>query len=238
MSNKQKQLKITELNKSKLDGTSILYAIKNLQHQIEISFPDRGLRYTIGELKDEAKTAIILSQKKNNPKVSAWSVTIGAPILLFVLIIYFAIESLEFGGDAFNGMDDVDGLVNIVFLSVMFGILIRQYFKITRRTSTMKQLHRIRSLVHVLDMKQQNKKYHNKCKTNKRPLSPEENIIYLDDCSQALSLSGKIAALMIEGHNDSLVIAAVSEIDSLCNGISSKIWQKIAVLQTHVNEKQ
>jgi hypothetical protein len=118
----------------------------------------------------------------------------------------------------------------------MAGILLRQTYKITRRTTTMKQLHRIRSLVHVLDMKQQNKKYHNKCLTNKRPLSVKDSISYLDDCSQALSLAGKVAALMIEGHNDSLVIAAVSEIDSLCNGISSKIWQKIAVLQTHINE--
>ena len=239
MSNKQKQIKITELNKSKLDGDSILSAIKNLRQQIEISFPDRGLRYTIEELKDEAEAANITANNRHTSSTFAWVVTIGAPALLFAIIMYLAIRFLvnrETNNPLiFNGMDDVDGLVNIVFLSVMFGILIRQYFKITRRTSTMKQLHRIRSLVHVLDMKQQNKKYHNKCLTNKRPLSTEENIIYLDDCSQALSLSGKIAALMIEGHNDSLVIAAVSEIDSLCNGISSKIWQKIAVLQTHIN---
>ena len=236
MKDKPNLIRITDINRSKLEGDSILGAIKNLRQQVEISFPDRGLRYTITELHEEARFANITSKKRDTRKVSTWVVTLGAPIILFILIIYCAIEFLEFGGNAFNSMDDVDGLVNLIFLSVVAGVLIRQSFKITRRTSTMKQLHRIRSLVHVLDMKQQNKKYHNKCQTNKRPLTTEENIIYLDDCSQAISLAGKVSALMIEGHNDSLVIAAVSEIDSLCNGISSKIWQKIAVLQMYSKE--
>ena len=236
MTEKPKQIKkITEINKSKLEVDSILGAIKNLQHKIEITFPDRGLRFTIGVLKKEAEQISNMdSNKSKYQKMSAWVVTIGVPILLFVIIIYCAFKFLDFDGHAFNGFDDVDGLVNLVFLSVVVGILIRQSYKITRRTSTMKRLHRIRSLIHVLDMKQQNKKYYNKCITNKRALTTEESIFYLDDCSQAISLASKVSALMIEGHNDSLVIAAVSEIDSLCSGISTKIWQKIAVLQAHL----
>jgi hypothetical protein len=110
-------------------------------------------------------------------------------------------------------------------------VLIRQTIKLLRRTSAMKQLHRIRTLIHILDMKQQNKKYHVNCLTNKKPLSISESMLYLDDCSQAVVLAGKVAALLIESYNDSLVIATVTEIDALCNGITNRIWLKIQVLQ-------
>ncbi len=229
-------LKVTEIDGSKLSGNSVVRAIKNLQQTVEEKFPTRGLKYTIGKLKDEAEAVNASTQNICSLKAIAWTFTIGIPVMLFFILIYSVVEFLDFGRNAFNGFDDVDGLVNLIFLSVVVGFFIRQTFKIQRRTSTLKQLHRIRSLIHVLDMKQQNKKVHNKCITNKRPLTHKENIAYLDDCSQALSLAGKVAALTIEGYNDSLVIAAVSEIDSLCNGVSSKIWQKIFVLQAHVNE--
>jgi len=236
MGKQVKQLKITEVNESKLKGDSIIAAINNLQRAVEKKFPDRGLKTTIVKLKEEAIAVNEASQYIDRLNVGRWTWCIGVPILLFCIIIYSVVKFLDFGRNAFNGFDDVDGLINLMFLCGVIGLFLFQYLKVRRRTFTLKQLHRIRTLVHVLDMKQQNKKYHNKCLTNKRPLTPEENITYLDDCSQALSLAGKVAALTIEGHDDSLVIAAVSEIDSLCNGISSKIWQKIFVLQAHIND--
>lgn len=45
-----------------------------------------------------------------------------------------------------------------------------------------------------------------------------------------LSLIGKIAALYIQRFDDSIAVAAVSEIEQLTTGLSRKIWRKIILL--------
>ncbi len=52
----------------------------------------------------------------------------------------------------------------------------------------------------------------------------------LDSCSELLSLASKVAARFVQHFNDSVVLAAVHEIESLSSGFSSKIWQKITML--------
>ena len=46
-----------------------------------------------------------------------------------------------------------------------------------------------------------------------------------------LSLLGKLAALYVQRFDDSVALAAVDGIEDLTNGLSRKIWQKIAVLE-------
>ena len=41
----------------------------------------------------------------------------------------------------------------------------------------------------------------------------------------------KVAALLVQHFGDSVVLAAVNEIETLTNGLSRKIWQKITVLE-------
>ena len=53
---------------------------------------------------------------------------------------------------------------------------------------------------------------------------------YLDYCSEATALIGKVAALYSENFPDEVVVNAVKDIESLSGGISSKIWQKIMIL--------
>ena len=53
---------------------------------------------------------------------------------------------------------------------------------------------------------------------------------YLDYCSEMLSLTSKVAALFVQGSNDPHVLAAVDEVSGLTNGLSSKIWQKLTIL--------
>jgi hypothetical protein len=45
-----------------------------------------------------------------------------------------------------------------------------------------------------------------------------------------LSLVGKLAALYAQSNSDSVVLQAVNDIETLTNGISRKIWQKIMIL--------
>jgi hypothetical protein len=55
---------------------------------------------------------------------------------------------------------------------------------------------------------------------------------YLDYCSEMLSLISKLAALYVQSFDDGTVLAAVSDVQGLTNGLSGKIWQKIVILDT------
>jgi hypothetical protein len=61
-------------------------------------------------------------------------------------------------------------------------------------------------------------------------MSPLQLSRYLDYCTEMLSLIGKIAALYVQRFDDSMAVAAVSEVEQLTTGLSRKIWQKIVLL--------
>ena len=54
---------------------------------------------------------------------------------------------------------------------------------------------------------------------------------YLDYCSELLSVTSKLAALLVQYFNDEVVLGAVNEIETLTTGLSGKIWQKIRLLE-------
>ena len=56
---------------------------------------------------------------------------------------------------------------------------------------------------------------------------------YLDYCSEMLSLTNKLAALYAQNLPDSVVIDTVNDIEELTTNLSSKIWQKISILESH-----
>jgi hypothetical protein len=53
---------------------------------------------------------------------------------------------------------------------------------------------------------------------------------YLNYCSELLSVTSKLAALLVQYFDDAVVLASVNEIEDLTTGLSSKIWQKLTIL--------
>ena len=49
-----------------------------------------------------------------------------------------------------------------------------------------------------------------------------------------LSLTNKVAALFVQRSNDPQVLAAVDEVSGLTVGLSSKIWQKLTILDAEI----
>jgi hypothetical protein len=72
------------------------------------------------------------------------------------------------------------------------------------------------------------------------PSSPERQLTrfelarYLDYCTELLSLSSKLAAVHVQHLNDAVVLNAVNDVETLAANLSSKIWQKIVILDTVV----
>ena len=61
-------------------------------------------------------------------------------------------------------------------------------------------------------------------------LSPMEMANYLDYCSELLSLVAKTAAVYAERSTDGAVLATISDIENLTNGMARKIWQKLGLV--------
>jgi hypothetical protein len=59
---------------------------------------------------------------------------------------------------------------------------------------------------------------------------------YLNYCHELLAVVSKIAAVYVQGFHDSSTVAAVDQIETLCAGLSQKIWQKLTVLEEIIDE--
>ena len=127
---------------------------------------------------------------------------------------------------------------NVVFLGVAIFFLLSLETRAKRRLA-LRGLNELRSIAHVIDMHQLTKDP----PTTRRLDSTQEPIMsriemaqYLDYCSELLAVTSKLAALHIQAFSDPVVGDSVNGIQALTLGLSSKIWQKIMILDLVASE--
>jgi hypothetical protein len=98
--------------------------------------------------------------------------------------------------------------------------------------------------VHVIDMHQLTKDPSTAATISgatpsspKRAMTPFELTRYLDYCSEMLSLAAKVAALYAQSTKDPVVIDAASDLQQITSNLSSKVWQKINIVQTSIQHQ-
>jgi hypothetical protein len=107
-----------------------------------------------------------------------------------------------------------------------------------KRSRTLKALHELRSIAHVIDMHQLTKdpviSYSVGAQPTpsspKRQLNAFELRRYLDYCAEMLSIVGKTAALYSQQMPDEEIVSAANDVEILCASMSHKIWQKIMII--------
>src|SRR6185436_19795516 len=106
-----------------------------------------------------------------------------------------------------------------------------------KRNAALRELHKLRSIIHIVDMHQLTKDPdHLVTPGMETPSSPERKLSrfemsrYLDYCAELLSLSTKLAALHVQHVNDPVVLEAVSDVEVLAANLANKIWQKIMIV--------
>ena len=130
------------------------------------------------------------------------------------------------------------GINDIVLIgaAIFFIVTLESRFK---RGKACDSIHELRSIAHIIDMHQLtkdpertiNKKYLRTTNSPTQILTAFQLRRYLDYCSEMLSLTGKIAAVYVQDFSDSVALASVNEVETLCSGLSRKIWQKLSLLQ-------
>ncbi|MFT4286276.1 hypothetical protein [Nocardioides sp.] len=226
----------------KLQIAPVLATVQKLEQRIGARFPERGLHRVAGELvnwvEQVAADSPGLRRQLRTARVAS-RVAMLAVVALAVVVFVVALHA-AFVDDTVHGVDWVpllESSVNdLVFVAIAVFFL-RGFPERLQRSATLRQLHRLRSLAHIIDMHQLTKDperfrstFVTTSSSPRMDLTPEQLEHYLDYCSELLSLVGKSAALCAEESQDQVVLDTVSTIEALTVSLSRKIWQKIAVL--------
>ena len=231
----------------------IAATIGRLHQRIGERFPESGLKHVCKQLHTIAQNMETRADWIGKPvrwlRTVTWAV-IGMIVVL--AIIPFTLVGQASGnqeilpeGNVKEVLELIESGINDVVLvgaAIFFLLTVESRYK---RERSLQAMHELRSLAHVIDMHQLTKDPHrligpkNYTATGQSPkmeMTRFELHRYLDYCSEMLALLGKIAAVYVQEFDDSVAMAAASELETLTTGLSQKIWQKIAILSTLDNE--
>jgi hypothetical protein len=226
-----------------LDSAQIIKTLQQLTLRIEERFPGAGLAAVAKELLALGRFCATEAESLEKPH---WRVRAAMALLILIVIVLSGFLLLrpwmagtpvlfETVGDYLQVLESV--LNEIVFVAVAVWFVGSLEGRLKRRRA-LAAIHQLRSIAHVVDMHQLTKDPHHliaelpptEASPSRRPMTQAELARYLDYCSEMLSLASKVAALFVQSSNDPLVLAAVDEVSGLTNGLSSKIWQKLTIL--------
>jgi len=221
-----------------LDGTHIVETLRRLERRIGERFPGSGLSRVSADLlaaATESLARVAILRRPNLPlRVGSWAL-IGA-IVFMVLEALVHLPLAPRWEEFATFLQTSQGIQNVVFLGLAVLFLANVETRIRRRR-TLSAIHELRSIAHIVDMHQLTKDPdHVLADGVATPSSPERTMTrfelsrYLDYCAELLALTSKVAALYVQDFQDPVVLDAVNEVESLATGLSSKIWQKIMIL--------
>lgn len=216
---------------TQLDAAQLIRTVEELRTRVAKRFPDAGLRRVCDQLVDVARETTEVERYLNRPNWTLRALGVFASLGLAVVLVIIVVTSLR-APEAMALSDVIQTIEATVNDLVFFGIA--AYFLVSietriKRRRALRLIHELRSLAHIVDMHQLTKDP--ALITSDGQMSPAELGRYLDFCSDMLSHLGKLAALLVQNFGDSVVLAAVNEIETLTTGLSRKVWQKIAILE-------
>jgi hypothetical protein len=224
---------------SALDPAQVEATLARLVQRIELRFPGSGLAGVVRRLELVSRHTSTTTDWISRPLV--WlRVLVGIVVLLIVAALAVSLRALQVQvgpptlPELAQGIEATINDVVYVAVAVFFLVTIETRVK---RHRALRALHELRSIAHVLDMHQLTKdpewvlsRGQGTGLVAQRAMTPFELSRYLDYCSEALSLTGKVAALYVQRFDDGVALQAVNEVEELTTGLSRKVWQKLTVL--------
>jgi len=223
-----------------LDPDKIVLTLATLERRIAERFPGSGLAGVAEELVAVARETHARVAKLSRPNyalrlLGLAIVVAGLAVLTWVSL---GLKAVSAEAEIFNMVQGIDAGVNLL---IVVGAAV--FFLVTlegrlRRAQLLEHLHELRAIIHVVDMHQLTKDPSALLGAGPRTAhSPERTMTpflltrYLDYCSELLSLAAKVAALHAQASTDTEVIDAVNDLERLTTNLSSKIWQKITLIE-------
>lgn len=206
----------------KLNPVKLIETSKALAAWVVAEFPGTGLSKISEEIEKLTEEAVCTAEKIRRPNIYLRIGIIGIITAIVSGIAYHTYthtldEIIGFGkGFGFLGVYLLTALVFLVTLEIKW-----------KRIKAIKAVREVQAMAHIIDMHQLAKDSEIE-KFRKDPVLFKEKIMgYLHACTALLSLTSKIGELYIEHFPDEVAVRNVNEFESVCNGMNSKIWQKI-----------
>ena len=207
--------------------------------RVEVRFPGSGLAGVCRELDAVADRAAETSAWIGRP-ILPLRIAVGALVALILAGLVVTLGALRAPVEPMTLSELVQaieaGVNDLVFVAIAVFFLLTLETRLKRRRA-LEAIHELRSIAHVIDMHQLTKDPEWVLDRGRetgvlppRTMSRFELSRYLDYCSEALSLTGKVAALYMKGFDDPVALQAVNEVEALTTGLSRKIWQKLTIL--------
>ena len=222
-----------------LDPARILVTAERLEQRIAERFPDRGLARVAGEVTGMARQ-IAREVEELTPPIRSLRILVGVVVAAGATVFLWVGSILplnQVGRAAVGSVESVEALINTLLLAGLGLVaLIRLEARVKGRRVA-RGLHRLRSVIHVIDMHQLTKDpvtltpgYRATPHSPGRDLTLPDMARYLDYCTELLAMTGKLAALYAQAVPEEGVATAVNDIELLGASLARKIWQKIALI--------
>ena len=225
----------------RLDPRLIIATAEKPEQRVAERFPDSGLRRVAAELVT-LSTDLAAAAKALEAPIWWVRILIGLAILAGATMFLFVGTILSFAhiasDEAFDFVQGLEASINTILLAGLGFLALARSEERLKRTRVFKELHALRSLIHVIDMHQLTKdpaalsdNFKPTAHSPVRITNRQDLARYLDYCSEMLSITGKLAALFAQSVNDEVVVGAVNDIEELGSNLSRKIWQKITMIE-------
>jgi len=230
-----------------LEPDKTIVTIDRLANRIADRFPDSGIHNVCKQLCKIAKKCKAKSEQIAKPNyILRFCIGVlvfgGLGALLFnASLMQFSLTDIG-TSDLFQIIDSGIGILVFVGAAVFFLFTAEIRLK---RSRAIEALHELRAIAHVIDMQQLTKDPSTNLEgetdtpsSPERKLSPFELSRYLDYCSEMLALTGKVAAIYGNQLRDPVVLASVNDVENLTTNLSSKVWQKIVILNSSTDRSE
>lgn len=216
--------------------------LATLRNRIAERFPGSGLSQVAEELvRIGAETGPVLERVRRPNRLFRAGIVVALVLIVgAVVALLLRLPPLTFDVDGIGALiQTIESAVQeVIFLAIAIWFLVTLETRLHRRVS-LRALHRLRTIVHIVDMHQLTKDPEHLLSPGRGTASsPERSFTrfelarYLDYCTELLSLASKLAALHVQYVNDHVVLGAVNDIEVLASNLSSKVYQKIVILDT------
>jgi len=228
-----------------LEIADIVATVRQLSLRIGERFPSSGLYRVCRELEVMAQETSARAANISRPKLwlRALLTTLAVAGVVGAFFIGRWMLGLRSSDELAGTMQGLEAAVNLVIIIGASGAFLVTLEARWKRQLALSALNEFRSVAHVIDMHQLTKDPSalggpRTSSSPNRVMTRFELVRYLSYCSEMLSLASKAAAVYADNIHDPAVIDAVGDIERLTTNLSQKIWQKITMVETDIEEER
>jgi hypothetical protein len=222
--------------KPELKTEKLLETVGKVRRRIGNRFPDSGLFGIAGEVEGITRQALSRTAAIRRPN---WWLRIGLGLLFVLLLVAVIVnaptrnEQLSFWKSVLEFLDATKVGVAILTATVIYLVTLETRRK---RHRAIQAIHELRAMAHLIDMHQLTKTPEKIGHPTEpvdvagRLMSADDMAWYLNYCTDLLALLSKVGHLYVQNFSDGATLTAVDHFESLATGLSSKIWQKLTIL--------